>query len=280
MWVRRLHPDDRERVLAPVPRGVRGERAVRLRSTASSTTRDGRCGGATRDGRCPGPDGTTRFVRGFVLDITEQKLAEESLRRMRFYDQLTGLPNRVLLLRRLGRGLAEAASAGQPLALLILALDRFREIGNTLGHHNGDLIVRELAATTRGGPGRLATRWPACAGTSSECCCRTPTPLSPGRWRAGRSRCSRSPSWCRICPSRSRRAWAWQSLPSTGQRRSSSSVARTWRCRRPASSVAGPPSCTRRSTSPTSPLAWPCSASCVRPSRPTSCCSTTSRRWI
>jgi diguanylate cyclase (GGDEF)-like protein len=42
--------------------------------------------------------------------------------------------------------LAEAARTGQPLALLILALDRFREIGNTLGHHNADVIVRELAA--------------------------------------------------------------------------------------------------------------------------------------
>jgi PleD family two-component response regulator len=48
--------------------------------------------------------------RGFVLDITEQRLAEESLRKMRFYDQLTGLPNRVLLLNRLGRALAEASA--------------------------------------------------------------------------------------------------------------------------------------------------------------------------
>ena len=84
-------------------------------------------------------------MRGFVLDITEQRLAEESLRKMRFFDQLTGLPNRVLLQNRLGRALAESVRTDRPLALLILALDRFREITNTLGHHNGDLIVRELA---------------------------------------------------------------------------------------------------------------------------------------
>ncbi len=65
---------------------------------------------------------------------------------MRFFDQLTGLPNRVLLQNRLGRALAESVRTERPLALLILALDRFREVTNTLGHHNGDLIVRELAA--------------------------------------------------------------------------------------------------------------------------------------
>ena len=94
----------------------------------------------------PDPGGKARFVRGFVLDITEQRMAEESLRRLRLYDQLTGLPNRMMLLNRLGRALVESARTTRPLALLILALDRFKDVTNTLGHHNGDLIVRELAA--------------------------------------------------------------------------------------------------------------------------------------
>ena len=55
-------------------------------------------------------------MRGFVLDITEQRLAEESLRKMRFFDQLTGLPNRVLLQNRLGRALAESVRTNRPLA--------------------------------------------------------------------------------------------------------------------------------------------------------------------
>jgi diguanylate cyclase (GGDEF)-like protein len=84
-------------------------------------------------------------VRGFVLDVTEQRLAEESLRKMRFFDQITGLPNRVMLQNRLGRALAESVRTERPLALLILALERFRDVTNTLGHHNGDLIVRDLA---------------------------------------------------------------------------------------------------------------------------------------
>jgi diguanylate cyclase (GGDEF)-like protein/PAS domain S-box-containing protein len=145
MWVRRLHPGDRERVLRQFREACASK--GRFASEYRILDQEGRVLWWRDEGRAlAGPDGATRFVRGFVLDLTEQKLAEESLRRMRFYDQLTGLPNRVLLLRRLGRGLAEAARTGQPLALLILALDRFREIGNTLGHHNADLIVRELAA--------------------------------------------------------------------------------------------------------------------------------------
>ncbi len=145
MWVRRLHPEDRERVLRQFREACAA--GGRFASEYRILDREGRIVWWRDEGRAlPGPDGKTRFVRGFVLDITEQRLAEESLRKLRFYDQLTGLPNRVLLLNRLGRALAEAVRTERPLALLILALDRFREVTNTLGHHNGELIVRELAA--------------------------------------------------------------------------------------------------------------------------------------
>jgi diguanylate cyclase (GGDEF)-like protein/PAS domain S-box-containing protein len=145
MWMKRLHAHDRERVLRQFRDACAS--SGRFASEYRLLDREGRILWWRDEGRAlPGPDGTTRFVRGFVLDVTEQKLAEQSLHRMRFYDQLTGLPNRVLLLHRLGRGLADAASTGGQLALLIVALDRFREVGNTLGHHNSDLIVRDLAA--------------------------------------------------------------------------------------------------------------------------------------
>jgi diguanylate cyclase (GGDEF)-like protein/PAS domain S-box-containing protein len=144
MWVRRLHPEDRERVLHQFRDACAS--GGRFASEYRVLDREGRVLWWRDEGRpLPGPDGKARFVRGFVLDITEQRLAEESLRKMRFFDQLTGLPNRVLLLNRLGRALAESARKERPLALLILALDRFREVTNTLGHHNGDLIVSELA---------------------------------------------------------------------------------------------------------------------------------------
>jgi diguanylate cyclase (GGDEF)-like protein/PAS domain S-box-containing protein len=144
MWVRRLHPEDRERVLRQFRDACAG--GGRFVSEYRILDREGRVlWWSDRGTVLPGPDGKARFVRGFVLDVTEQRLAEESLRKMRFYDQLTGLPNRVMLQNRLGRALSESVRTARPLALLILALDQFREVTNTLGYHNGDLIVRDLA---------------------------------------------------------------------------------------------------------------------------------------
>jgi diguanylate cyclase (GGDEF)-like protein/PAS domain S-box-containing protein len=145
MWVRRLHPEDRERVLRQFRDACAS--GTPFASEYRILDSEGRVVWWRDEGRVlPDPDGKARFVRGFVLDVTEQRLAEESLRKMRFFDQLTGLPNRAHLQNRLGRALAESVRTERPLALLILALDRFREVTNTLGYHNGDLIVRELAA--------------------------------------------------------------------------------------------------------------------------------------
>jgi diguanylate cyclase (GGDEF)-like protein/PAS domain S-box-containing protein len=145
MWVRRLHPEDRERVL----RQFRDACATggRFASEYRVLDHQGRVVWWRDEGRVlPGPDGKARFLRGFVLDVTEQRIAEESLRRLRLYDQLTGLPNRMMLLNRLGRALVDSSRTTRPLSLLILALDRFKDISHTLGHHNGDMIVRDLAA--------------------------------------------------------------------------------------------------------------------------------------
>ena len=148
MWVRRLHPEDRDAVLRKFRDAC--ELGGRFTSEYRLLDREGRVVWWRDDGRVlPGPDGAARFVRGFILDITEQKHAEESLRRLRYYDQVTGLPNRVWLLGRLGRELATVAETGKPLALLIVALHEFRQKAHTLGHHNADVIVRDVA-------GRLA----------------------------------------------------------------------------------------------------------------------------
>jgi len=80
MWVRRLHPEDRERVL----RQFRDACASggRFASEYRVLDREGHVLWWRDEGRAlPGPDGKARFVRGFVLDITEQRLAEESLDR-------------------------------------------------------------------------------------------------------------------------------------------------------------------------------------------------------
>lgn len=76
--------------------------------------------------------------------------AEKTIERMAYYDALTGLPNRALLHRELEHAIMGARLARRPLALLLLKVDQFREISDTLGHREGDVLLREIAARLTG----------------------------------------------------------------------------------------------------------------------------------
>jgi diguanylate cyclase (GGDEF)-like protein len=66
-------------------------------------------------------------------------------RHQSLHDALTGLPNRVLVRQRCADALNQAGRTGTPMALLLIDLDRFKEINDTLGHHHGDLVLQQLA---------------------------------------------------------------------------------------------------------------------------------------
>jgi diguanylate cyclase (GGDEF)-like protein/PAS domain S-box-containing protein len=80
-----------------------------------------------------------------VRDITDRKGAEERIQYLAYYDALTGLPNRTLLLDRLAKTLAGARRQKDKVALLFLDLDGFKNINDSLGHSVGDLLLREVA---------------------------------------------------------------------------------------------------------------------------------------
>jgi diguanylate cyclase (GGDEF)-like protein/PAS domain S-box-containing protein len=109
------------------------------------------------------PDGATRYVQhhgavdvdpesnelrviGTIQDISERRRAEDKIRRLAFYDSLTGLPNRRMLRERLMRTLRYAGEQKLQVTLMFLDIDRFKWVNDSLGHAIGDQLLCEVAA--------------------------------------------------------------------------------------------------------------------------------------
>jgi diguanylate cyclase (GGDEF)-like protein/PAS domain S-box-containing protein len=141
-----IHPDDRDRLrrayLASLEgaaydldhRIVRPDGEVRVVHQQAELIRDG--------------SGRPLKRVGVVQDITERRALEEQLQHQAFHDRLTGLPNRALLLDRLGQALARAGREEHATcAVLLLDLDRFKTVNDSLGHAVGDRLL--VSATAR-----------------------------------------------------------------------------------------------------------------------------------
>jgi diguanylate cyclase (GGDEF)-like protein len=90
----------------------------------------------------PQSDGTLVVV---TRDITERRRAESRIRYLAYFDTLTGLPNRQLLVRDMSRAIRAAQKSGSLIALLYLDLDRFKRINDNLGHSVGDALLKAVA---------------------------------------------------------------------------------------------------------------------------------------
>jgi diguanylate cyclase (GGDEF)-like protein/PAS domain S-box-containing protein len=80
-----------------------------------------------------------------LTDITLRKATEDEIKRLAFYDPLTGLPNRRLLLDRLQHALLSNTRSNKKAALLFIDLDHFKSLNDTLGHDVGDLLLQQVA---------------------------------------------------------------------------------------------------------------------------------------
>jgi diguanylate cyclase (GGDEF)-like protein len=85
-------------------------------------------------------------LAGAVHDITRRKDNEEQIRRLAYYDPLTGLPNRLLFTEQLSRALAHAERHRGRIATMFVDLDNFKRVNDTLGHRAGDQLLREASA--------------------------------------------------------------------------------------------------------------------------------------
>lgn len=89
-------------------------------------------------------------LRGIMLDISQRKAAESEIQRLAFYDPLTGLPNRRLLLDRLHKLVDASPHSIEHGAIVFIDLDNFKTINDNLGHDMGDRLLTEAAQRLQG----------------------------------------------------------------------------------------------------------------------------------
>jgi len=139
-----VHPDDREAVRMATGRGVPHRLPFRVQNRFDEWRHLEAHVTDLRD---------DRHVSGVVLnarDVTERVELEEQLTKQAFEDSLTGLANRALFRDRVDQALVRSERSRAPLAMLLLDLDGFKQVNDTLGHDAGDRMLEELARRFEG----------------------------------------------------------------------------------------------------------------------------------
>ncbi len=85
-------------------------------------------------------------IIGSITDITEKKVNEERITQLAYWDSVTGLPNRMMFKDRLQEAIEERSQDGKKLAVMMIDLDRFKIVNDTLGHQTGDLLLQLASA--------------------------------------------------------------------------------------------------------------------------------------
>jgi len=145
-WERLLHPEDEPVAKRALDAHLRGH-APQYEAEHRMRAKSGEWRWILTRGRITQRDSQGQPIRvtGTHLDITERKRAQSEIERLAYYDHLTGLPNRRMLLERLQLQLAASRRSNELGALLFIDLDHFKHLNDTRGHSAGDLLLKEVA---------------------------------------------------------------------------------------------------------------------------------------
>lgn len=148
-FLNQIHPEDREMVNHAYRNSLQTKEAYEL--THRLLMEDGRIKWVHEIGMSEFDlEGNPVRSMGTVQDISERKIAEDAINRLAFYDPLTELPNRTLLIDRLNQVRILSDRNGEFSALLFVDLDNFKTLNDTLGHAMGDELLRQASLRFRG----------------------------------------------------------------------------------------------------------------------------------
>ncbi len=144
LWLRQLHPEDKRKVFESVSKAYENLQDFSLEYRM--LTKDGKVVWIRDDAvLIKDENGKPMFYQGVMFDISNQKSNEERLLYMATHDMLTGLPNRVMCMDRLKMELQLARSKGSTVAVMLLDIDQFKKVNDTLGHDIGDKLLKSVA---------------------------------------------------------------------------------------------------------------------------------------
>jgi len=143
LFVRTLHPDDRDRVLEAHARTHRTHDPLSLEYRL--VARDGHVAWVRDDGVVVlGDDGEPLYLQGYLLDITAERELQEQLRLQALFDPLTGLANRVFFHEQLEHAVSIRTETEAETAVVFVDLDQFKQINDQYGHSVGDEVLSVL----------------------------------------------------------------------------------------------------------------------------------------
>jgi len=145
-FIKLIHPEDKELVMQALGHSLRhggpikaefrlqGDREMWIYAAGDTISSD---------------DGTVTRMIGSLTNITEKKMAEQRITQHAYHDSLTGLANRQLFQERVQQCMEHADGAGTKFGLLLLDLDRFKSINDSMGHQAGDELLMQVSEWLR-----------------------------------------------------------------------------------------------------------------------------------